>query len=62
MRSQGLVVAIDGPTGAGKSTAGRTLAERLGYTNIDTNLHSRGGRMLEATDRFYERIHLREGS
>jgi cytidylate kinase len=36
MRSQGLVVAIDGPTGAGKSTAGRTLAERLGYTYIDT--------------------------
>lgn len=30
------VVAIDGPAGAGKSTAARTLARRLGYTYIDT--------------------------
>jgi len=29
-------VAIDGPAGAGKSTAARTLAERLGYTLLDT--------------------------
>ena len=30
------VVAIDGPAGAGKSTAARMLAERLGYVLIDT--------------------------
>jgi cytidylate kinase len=31
-----LVVAIDGPAGAGKSTAARLLAERLGYSLLDT--------------------------
>ena len=31
-----LVVAIDGPAGAGKSTVARTLAHDLGYTYIDT--------------------------
>ncbi len=36
MRSNGLVVAIDGPSGAGQSTTGRALAARLGYTYIDT--------------------------
>ncbi|HEY8432666.1 MAG TPA: (d)CMP kinase [Sandaracinaceae bacterium] len=30
------VIAIDGPAGAGKSTAARLLAERLGYVLIDT--------------------------
>ncbi len=34
--SSGLVVAIDGPAGAGKSTVARTLARQLGYTYIDT--------------------------
>jgi cytidylate kinase len=32
----GHVIAIDGPAGAGKSTIARGLAERLGYTYIDT--------------------------
>ncbi|TMA48444.1 MAG: (d)CMP kinase [Deltaproteobacteria bacterium] len=30
------VVAVDGPAGAGKSTASRALARRLGFTHVDT--------------------------
>jgi CMP/dCMP kinase len=42
-RSSGLlVVAIDGPAGAGKSTAARELAERLGYVLVDTGALYRG--------------------
>lgn len=33
---QGLVIAIDGPAGAGKSTAAKLLASRLGYRYLDT--------------------------
>jgi cytidylate kinase len=33
-----LVIAIDGPVGAGKSTAARRLAEALGYVSIDSGL------------------------
>jgi cytidylate kinase len=31
-----LLVTVDGPSGAGKSTVSRRLAERLGYTYVDT--------------------------
>ena len=31
-----LVVAIDGPAGAGKSTVAQMAAKELGYTYIDT--------------------------
>ena len=31
-----LVVAIDGPAGAGKSTVAKRAAQALGYTYIDT--------------------------
>jgi cytidylate kinase len=31
-----LIIAIDGPAGAGKSSVARGLAEYLGYTYIDT--------------------------
>ena len=30
------IVAIDGPAGAGKSTASRALAARLGFAMVDT--------------------------
>ncbi len=31
-----MIIAIDGPSGAGKGTLARTLAERLGYRHVDT--------------------------
>jgi cytidylate kinase len=36
------VIAIDGPAGAGKSSAARDLAERLGYVLVDTGALYRG--------------------
>jgi len=35
-RPRGVIVAIDGPAGAGKSTAAKLLAARLGYALLDT--------------------------
>lgn len=35
-RTRGVVVAIDGPAGAGKTTVSRRVAEALGYTRVDT--------------------------
>lgn len=37
-----LVIAIDGPAGAGKSTVGRAVAERLGLDYLDTGAMYRG--------------------
>ena len=34
--TQTMIVAIDGPAGAGKSTVARRLAERLGFRYLDT--------------------------
>src|SRR5688572_3293311 len=36
MPSRPLIIAIDGPSGAGKGTVARTLAARLGYMHVDT--------------------------
>jgi cytidylate kinase len=36
MRPEGLILAIDGPAGAGKSTVARALARALGYMYVDT--------------------------
>ena len=36
MSNQPLIVAIDGPSGAGKGTVARAVAARLGYRHIDT--------------------------
>lgn len=33
---KGLIIAVDGPAGAGKSSSSRMLAERLGYRYVDT--------------------------
>ena len=35
-RANGIIVAIDGPAGVGKSTVGRAVAEKLGYRFIST--------------------------
>lgn len=39
---QGLLITIDGPAGAGKTTLSKILAERLGYRYIDTGALYRG--------------------
>ena len=35
-RNRGMIVAIDGPAGSGKSTVAITLARRLGFSHLDT--------------------------
>jgi cytidylate kinase len=42
------VIAIDGPAGAGKSTASRTLARRLGFAYVDTGAMYRAVGVLAA--------------
>jgi cytidylate kinase len=37
-RKNGIIVAIDGPAGAGKSTVGKMVAERLNYGFLSTGM------------------------
>jgi len=46
--SQRLVVAIDGPSGAGKGTVARAVASRLGYRHVDTGAMYRAVAWLAA--------------
>lgn len=41
-----IIIAIDGPAGAGKSTTARLVAEQLGYTYIDTGAMYRAATLL----------------
>lgn len=36
INKKGIIIAIDGPAGAGKSTTAKLLAEKLNYKYIDT--------------------------
>lgn len=42
----GIVVAIDGPAGSGKSTVAAALADRLGVTHVDTGAFYRAATLL----------------
>ena len=58
---KGLTITIDGPSGAGKTTAAKGLAKRLGYVYVDTGAMYRAvallakeeGRELEDEDGLY---------
>jgi CMP/dCMP kinase len=45
-----MVIAIDGPAGAGKSTVARAVADRLGYTYLDTGAMYRCVALLTLDD------------
>jgi cytidylate kinase len=47
---QGLVVAIDGPSGAGKGTIARAIARQLGYRHVDTGAMYRAVAWLAGHD------------
>lgn len=47
---EGMRIAVDGPAGAGKSTVARVLAERLGYTYVDTGAIYRALTLLALRD------------
>src|SRR6187402_2904749 len=45
-----MVIAIDGPAGAGKSSVARAAAERLGFTYLDTGAMYRAVAFRSKTD------------
>ncbi|UCD78573.1 MAG: (d)CMP kinase [Desulfobacterales bacterium] len=49
-RDKKLLITIDGPAGAGKTTVSRTLADRLGYRYIDTGALYRGVALAVKTE------------
>jgi cytidylate kinase len=56
-----VVVAIDGPAGAGKSTIAKHLAERLGFTYIDTGAMYRAVALWALRQKFdFEDMHRME--
>ena len=46
-----MVIAIDGPAGAGKSTVARAVAERLGFTYLDSGAMYRAVALAAAARR-----------
>ena len=57
-----MVIAIDGPAGAGKSTVARTVAERLGFTYLDTGAMYRCVALLAIEDGDAEPAELAEAA
>jgi cytidylate kinase len=57
-----MVIAIDGPAGAGKSTVARAVAERLGYTYLDTGAMYRCVALLATEDGDTEPAELAEAA
>jgi CMP/dCMP kinase len=57
MPAERLIIAIDGPAGSGKSTAGKMLADRLGYVHLNTGAIYRaiGWKAHQAGIRFDDR-------
>ncbi len=47
---RGLIVAIDGPAGSGKSSVARTVAERLGLVNLNTGATYRAVALVALRD------------
>ena len=46
MRKNGIIIAIDGPTGSGKSTTAKKVAERLGFLHLNTGAMYRAFALL----------------